>query len=91
MNFAEAMWAMLHGRRVRRTGWNGKGMWVAIRGAQDGSTIRRSPTVLSPREEFYPERGCIVMKDAQDWIVVGWLASQTDMLSGDWEVVSAEE
>ena len=91
MNFAEAMWAMLHGRRVRRTGWNGKGMWVAIRGAQDGSTIRRSPTVLSSREEFYPERGCIVMKDAQDWIVVGWLASQTDMLSGDWEVVNAEE
>ena len=29
----------------------------------------------------------IVMKTADDHFCVGWLASQTDMLADDWEVV----
>lgn len=32
-------------------------------------------------------RPVICMKDAQDMIVLGWLASQTDMLAGDWTIV----
>lgn len=67
-------WAVktLHnGRRVRRSGWNGKGMWLEL----------QVPDVNSKMTLPY-----VYMKTVQDDLVP-WLCSQTDLLATDWELV----
>lgn len=71
MDFGEAISAMKAGQKVSRQGWNGKGMWLEL----------QSPDALSKMTLPY-----IFMKTADDQ-KVPWLASQTDMLSEDWDVV----
>lgn len=71
MNIGQAIDEMKHGERVRRAGWNGKGMWCALQVPDEHSKMRRP---------------YIYMSDAQG-LLVPWLASQTDILADDWEVV----
>jgi hypothetical protein len=87
MNFQNALTALKMGGRVARTGWNGKGMFLFL---VPGSSFAVSrPPLLG----IYPE-GAIVnyhdhidMRTATDEIVP-WVASQTDLLSEDWELVA---
>ena len=91
MDFGEALKAVKSGKRAAREGWNGKGMWIAF-----------SPGAQSlPPERFWSEQNrkyaeevgpvdvlpCLTMKTATGEILMGWLASQTDMLAEDWAVV----
>jgi hypothetical protein len=67
-------WALkqLHdGSKVSRSGWNGKGMWLALQ---------------VPDEHSKMTLPYIYMKTAQGDLVP-WLASQTDVLAIDWDVV----
>ena len=91
MDFGDAIRAMKDGKKVSRSGWNGKGMWLAI---QLGSTITaaqaRGGAALGRVDEGAEEMKIlphIDMRNADGDIVVGWLASQTDMLADDWGVV----
>lgn len=73
MNIGQAIEAMKNNKHVRRAGWNGKGMFLFL-------------------EDQYNRRGflyepCIVMYTAQGQYQPGWLASQSDLLATDWEVV----
>lgn len=86
MNFGQAIEALKAGKKVSRSGWNGKGMFLFL---VPGSTFQVSrPPLLG----IYPEgteinyRPHIDMKDAEGK-VVPWLASQTDMLAEDWGLV----
>lgn len=66
------------GARIRREGWNGKDMWLALEQADQW-----------PPEEGYGGAKWlpfIVMYTAQGDFVP-WLASQTDILALDWERV----
>ncbi len=86
---------MFLGERVRRAGWNGKGMWIALSGA-DGVREIAADAFWSPANRAYAqEQGgsakvlpCITMKTATGEILMGWLASQTDLLSFDWEIAT---
>lgn len=85
-DFGEALVALKAGQRVRRAGWNGKGMFLFL---VPGSTFAVS---RAPLLGIYPE-GTVInycphidMKTA-DGSIVPWLASQTDMLAEDWEVL----
>lgn len=71
MTFGQAIEAMREGNNVARKGWNGKDMRIAI----------QFPESYSKMTLPY-----IYMKTA-DQNLVPWLASQTDMLSFDWEIV----
>ena len=92
LTFGEALEALKLGERVRRIGWNGKGMWLAM--SCDGGRNVRAEDFWSPHNaKFAREQGgtavvlpSITMKTAGGEILMGWLASQTDMLSDDWEV-----
>ena len=79
MNFGQAIEALKSGKKVARTGWNGKGMYLFLVKGEDLSDI------------FDPDScdcvDSIGMKTAQDTLVIGWLASQTDMLAEDWNIV----
>lgn len=92
MNIGEAIAAMRTGACVAREGWNGKGMWLAL-----------SPGCFAlPAEKFWAKANrdyadanggeaevlpCITMKTVSGAILMGWLASQSDLLADDWMIV----
>lgn len=80
--FGEALAALEAGKRVARTGWNGKGMWLCLIPADQWGLGSGVPfdtgSVDSPH--FRPWIG---MRTA-DNCFVPWLASQTDLLAKDW-------
>lgn len=86
MNFGEALQELKFGHKVARSGWNGKGMFLFL---VPGSTFKVN---RAPLMGIYPEgteityQPHIDMKTANG-SVVPWLASQTDLLSNDWEIV----
>lgn len=94
MSFGDAIEAMRAGKRVARKGWNGKGMWVAM---TPGSTFKadnaRSGAALHVANAEQVSEITVLphidMRAADGSLVIGWLASQTDMLAKDWEIVSA--
>lgn len=85
--FGKALVELGEGRRVRRAGWNGKGMWIALQaGYPDGIPINANTAKATglAKGTVCKFRPYIMMKTAQDDFVP-WLASQTDLLSDDWE------
>lgn len=90
-DFGWALQCLKQGKAVARKGWNGKGMFLTL---QPGSTVEGQMMRNEPAKQFYGDNKVnitahIDMKAADGTYVVGWLASQTDMLSEDWEL--AEE
>ena len=80
MNFSEALNLLNQGGLVRRAGWNGKGLSVKIikPESQDSGSMTLPFICLE-----YPVGSGPYPKGAK----VPWLASQTDILSEDWEQV----
>lgn len=71
----EIGWAvkqMWNGERVRRAGWNGKGMFLSLQVPDENSKM----TVPY-----------VYMKTADDKLVP-WLCSQSDLLATDWEIAA---
>ena len=94
MTFGMAIEAMKHGKRVARKGWNGKGMWLCVPLCNGPKEIPASSIWGKPNAEYAEQNGgtvkvvpYVTMKASDGTIVMGWLASQTDMLSEDWEIV----
>lgn len=89
LSFSEALYLLKKGERIARKGWNGKGMFLTL---QNGSEVDGSLMRNDNAKSFYGDskvKICphIDMKAADDSYVVGWLASQTDLLAEDWCVV----
>lgn len=84
LNFGQAIYALKDGLKVCRSGWNGKGMFLYYVPANN------YPAVTEIAKETFgdtvPYGAYIAMKTAQN-NVVPWLASQTDVLAEDWEIV----
>ena len=92
MTFGWAIKALKAGKKVARKGWNGKGMFLWLKPA---ATVKaewcKDPMLKGLAEANGGEieaLGTICMFTAQKQILSGWLASQTDMLSEDWEIVT---
>ena len=94
LTFGEAIQALKAGHKVARSGWNGKGMFLSL--SCDGTREVAAENFWSPHNaQFARENGgtatvlpSITMKTATGEILMGWLASQTDMLAEDWVVLS---
>lgn len=69
-DFGWALTALKDGFRVTRTGWNGKGMWLALQVPDEMSKMTLPYIYMTT-----------VKGDR-----VPWLASQTDMLATDWQL-----
>lgn len=83
-DFGWALTQLREGQRVRRCGWNGKGMFIFL---VPGSvfTVSRPPLLgIYPAGTEVNYHAHIDMKTANGQIVP-WLASQTDVLAVDWE------
>lgn len=91
MKFGEAIEAAESGKAIQRAGWNGKGMFVAY---SPGHAEFPADGFFSDVNKKYAEKKggtidilpCLTMKTADDKILIGWLASQTDMLADDWQI-----
>ena len=83
MDYGAIGWAvnhLRHGHRMRRTGWNAKTLWVSYVPAGSFSVPQKFGDGLNTT-------ACLVMKTAQDELIP-WLASQADLLAGDWEIAA---
>jgi hypothetical protein len=91
MDFGKAIEALKQGKKVARKGWNGKGMYLWLMPA----TSVKAEWCKEPHLKELAEAnggeiealGTIRMLTADKKILTGWLASQTDILSEDWEIV----
>lgn len=61
---------MQNGSRVRRAGWNGKLMWLALQTPDEHSKMGLPYVYISTVTGH----------------LVPWLCSQTDLLASDWEL-----
>lgn len=77
LSFSTALNAIKDGRKLARTGWNGKGLWLEIQRPDAHSKMTLPYIFMS-----YPD-------DANNTpgARVPWLASQTDLLAEDWLIV----
>lgn len=87
--FDVALQHLREGKKLQRTGWNGKGMYIVLqRGYPNGIPINKNTAEATGLSEgtvcrFLPY---LMMKTA-DNSFVPWLASQTDILAEDWQAV----
>ena len=84
MNFGLALEELKKGNKVRRKGWNGKGIFIELQRPTETSKMTHpyvfiDTTGLQTNNKYAPRD------------LVPWLASQTDMLAEDWEIVIDEE
>lgn len=84
-SFGDAMNFLKGGKKVARKGWNGKNMFLFL--ATDIEFHTQADLSCVSNLEGDLTLPAVVMKTADDRFCVGWLASQTDMLSDDWYTV----
>ena len=98
LSFGDALLSLKAGRKVSRTGWNGKGMWLAFVKPYNDAVKSVGVPCFSYRVFELPEGAngepkkspkllpYIAMKTVGDELVP-WLASQTDVLAEDWVIL----
>lgn len=87
MTFGQAIEAMKKGYKTARKGWNGKNMFIFL---ADTIEFHTEADLSAFQENQFNVCNSIVMKTTQSDFIVGWLASQTDMLAEDWMIISEE-
>lgn len=80
MNFGEAIEALKEGERLQRKGWNGKGIFIELQNPDENSKMT-SPYI------YIDTTGLQTDNESAPKNLVPWLASQTDMLAEDWQVL----
>lgn len=75
LDFGDAIRLLKAGKRVARSGWNGKGMWISVQIPDAHSKMTHPYFYIE-----YPE-GHVAYPNGSR---VPWLASQTDMWATDW-------
>ena len=78
MNIGQAVEALKEGKRVARTGWNGKDMYLELQRPDEHSKMERPYVYIKPPygSDGYESGG-----------LVPWICSQTDLLGEDWMIV----
>ena len=84
--FGWALLALKAGQRVQRAGWNGKGMFIYLVPAASYPAQRGAAKAWAGEDAMIPYKAYLAMSTA-DGEVVPWLASQTDLLAGDWRLL----
>lgn len=96
MSFSQALHYLKEGYKVARKGWNGKGMYIALIPSKESAELTEvftdvilesndGPNECSAHKNYVDSYLC--MKTASGTVQPGWLASQADMLSEDWEII----
>lgn len=95
LSFGAALEYLKSGMRITRAGWNGRGMYLWLLPA---ATVKaewcREPHLNELARENGGEIECLgsirmftVNASGRRAVLTGWLASQSDMLSEDWQIL----
>lgn len=96
MNLGQVIEELKNGKKLARKGWNGKGMFIYL---TYGSEVPVISMKAETTKHLFGEKRLecdetvkinphIDMKATDGTVIIGWLASQTDMLADDWYIVS---
>ena len=83
MNFGQALELLKQGKKVQRTGWNGKNQYIEL--ATNISYVNTSNEVINCEHEAIGNKAIAFV--GTSGVQMGWLASQSDMLAEDWKTV----
>ena len=93
-SFEFALVAIKEGKRVVRAGWNGKDQWVALSGPCEPREVLEVSFWSEHSRAFAISQGGtakvapgLLLKNAQDQIVMGWVPSTGDLLATDWYIL----
>lgn len=95
LTFGQAIEALKEGKKVTRKGWNGKGMFLWLKPAVEIKAEWCKDELLKQLAENNGGSilglGTICMytidSSGRNAILTGWLASQSDILACDWEII----
>lgn len=82
--FGVAIDKLFAGEKVAREGWNGKGLFITLQVPDENSKMTRPYLYITTPAGTTNQFGGVNETEQR----VPWLASQTDMLSRDWFVVT---
>lgn len=97
MSFGLAIEAAKLGNKIARTGWNGKNIFVVYMPPlhlPPFNTQEPGPKVNDRTAKFIGEdtpldcQPYFAMFNAQKQWIPGWVASQSDMLADDWQIIN---
>jgi hypothetical protein len=83
MNFSKALELLKQGKKIKRTGWNGKNQYLEL--ATCISYKNLDGKVINPNHNTMGNNAIAFV--GTSGVQLGWLASQADMLAEDWLVV----
>jgi hypothetical protein len=96
MNFSDALVALKDGKAIQREGWNGKGMFIVLMPPLYLPPYNTQGTERKVNDRTAKWIGEDQPLDCQPYIAMytaskqwqpGWLASQADLLSDDWQIM----
>lgn len=83
MNFGQALEVLKNGSKVAREGWNGKNQYIEL--ATNVSYKNVQGEVINVNHDSMGNKAIAFV--GTSGVQLGWLASQSDMLSEDWVIV----
>lgn len=94
MDFSQALIEIKAGKKLKRVGWNGKGMFVLKAGGYSVAKdkLREGTLIDAAFLEAEGVEEMVIVPHIDMWTtannyVSGWVASQTDLFAEDWAVV----
>lgn len=82
VSFSDALVMLKQGMKVARKGWNGKKRYIEL--ATNVSYVNANNEVINVDHKDMGNRAIAFV--GTSGVQLGWLASQADMLSDDWEI-----
>ena len=83
MNFGKAINLLKEGKKLRRKGWNGKNQYIEL--ATNISYKNADGEIININHKTIGNKAIAFV--GTSGIQIGWLATQSDMLSDDWELI----
>ena len=83
MDFGEAIQLLKEGKRVQRSGWNGKNQYIEL--ATNISYKNSNNKIINAEHDAIGNKAIAFV--GTSGVQLGWLASQADMLAEDWKIV----
>ena len=83
MDFGSAIQLLKEGKRVQRSGWNGKNQYIEL--ATNISYKNANGEIINAEHEAIGNKAIAFV--GTSGVQLGWLASQADMLAEDWKIV----
>ena len=83
MNFGKAIDLLKEGKKLTRKGWNGKNQYIEL--ATNISYKNADGEIININHKTMGNKAIAFV--GTSGVQIGWLASQSDMLSDDWELI----